>query len=34
MSDTVIILEPGRTEKHYWRDLWHYRELFEVPPKN
>lgn len=30
MSDTVIILEPGRTEKHYWRDLWHYRELFQV----
>jgi len=23
-----IILESGRTEKNYWRDLWHYRELF------
>lgn len=25
-----IILEPGRTEKTYWRDLWRYRELFQV----
>jgi lipopolysaccharide transport system permease protein len=25
-----LILEPGRAEKHYWRDLWHYRELFYV----
>jgi lipopolysaccharide transport system permease protein len=25
-----IILEPGRTEKNYWRDLWCYRELFQV----
>ena len=24
------ILEAGRTEKNYWRDLWHYRELFLV----
>jgi len=24
----VIIIEPGRTEKNYWRDLWRYRELF------
>lgn len=23
-----LILEPGRTEKNYWRDLWRYRELF------
>jgi lipopolysaccharide transport system permease protein len=22
------IIEPGRTEKNYWRDLWRYRELF------
>ncbi|MCX5751391.1 MAG: ABC transporter permease [Candidatus Saganbacteria bacterium] len=22
------IIEPGRGIKHYWRDLWHYRELF------
>lgn len=23
-----IIIEPGRGLKHYWRDLWTYRELF------
>jgi lipopolysaccharide transport system permease protein len=23
-----ITLEAGRTERHYWRDLWRYRELF------
>jgi lipopolysaccharide transport system permease protein len=26
----VIIIEPGRHELNYWRDLWHYRELFYV----
>jgi lipopolysaccharide transport system permease protein len=25
-----LILESGRSEKHYWRDLWHYRELFFI----
>jgi lipopolysaccharide transport system permease protein len=24
----VLIIEPGRSERHYWRDLWRYRELF------
>ena len=24
----TLILEAGRSEKHYWRDLWRYRELF------
>src|SRR5215218_3848887 len=23
-------IEAGRTEKHYWRDLWRFRELFFV----
>ena len=23
-----IIIEPGRIERNYWRDLWRYRELF------
>jgi len=23
-----LIIEPGRAEKNYWRDLWQYRELF------
>src|SRR6266567_6975413 len=26
----VIIIEPGRHERNYWRDLWRYRELFRV----
>src|SRR4026208_1499460 len=25
-----IIIEAGRADRHYWRDLWHYRELFCV----
>jgi lipopolysaccharide transport system permease protein len=25
-----LILESGRSEKNYWRDLWHYRELFII----
>ncbi len=23
-----IVIEAGRTERHYWMDLWRYRELF------
>ena len=23
-----LIIEPGRGIRHYWRDLWQYRELF------
>lgn len=34
MSETNVthdlIIERGRTERHYWRDLWQYRELFWV----
>ena len=29
-SERVLVLEPGRAERHYWRDLWHYRELFAI----
>src|SRR5215468_4894900 len=29
ISETIII-EPGRLERNYWRDLWRYRELFQV----
>src|ERR1700730_4659868 len=25
-----IIIEAGRSERHYWLDLWRYRELFRV----
>jgi len=27
---TELVIEPGRTEKNYWRDLWVYRELFYI----
>ncbi len=26
----TLVIEAGLAEKHYWRDLWHYRELFLV----
>lgn len=26
----VLIIEPGRRERHYWLELWRYRELFQV----
>ncbi|MDP3620172.1 MAG: ABC transporter permease [Ramlibacter sp.] len=29
-SRHLTIIESGRMERHYWRDLWHYRELFYV----
>jgi lipopolysaccharide transport system permease protein len=29
-DDRVLVLEPGRAERHYWRDLWAYRELFAI----
>jgi homopolymeric O-antigen transport system permease protein len=25
-----LVIEPGRTEKNYWSDLWRYRELFYI----
>lgn len=25
-----LVLEPGRAERHYWADLWRYRELFAI----
>jgi lipopolysaccharide transport system permease protein len=28
MPSAPIIIEAGRTERHYWADLWRYRELF------
>lgn len=30
MSADEIIIEAGGAERHYWRDLWRYRELFHV----
>src|SRR5258707_10045926 len=26
----LLVLEPGRAERHYWRDIWAYRELFAI----
>ena len=28
MPDRELIIEAGRTERQYWKDLWNYRELF------
>src|SRR5258708_13705710 len=30
MNPNRIIIEPGRAEKNYWRDLWLFRELFYI----
>ncbi len=30
-NQSVLIIEAGRTERHYWLDLWRYRELFFFP---
>ncbi|MCL5023306.1 MAG: ABC transporter permease [Nitrospirae bacterium] len=27
-EETTLVIEAGRTERHYWLDLWRYRELF------
>lgn len=28
VTPPTLVIEAGRTERHYWRDLWRYRELF------
>ena len=30
MTQLTIVIEPGMSERHYWRDIWRYRELFFV----
>lgn len=30
MTVPEFIIEPGHSERHYWRELWRYRELFAV----
>jgi lipopolysaccharide transport system permease protein len=27
INHPTLVIEAGRAERHYWRDLWHYREL-------
>ena len=29
-TSRVLVLEPGRAERHYWRDIWAYRELLGI----
>ena len=29
-QEELLVIEPGRTEKNYWADLWRYRELFLI----
>jgi len=29
-NEFKLVIEPGRTEKNYWKDLWRYRELFYI----
>ena len=29
-KERMLVLEAGRSERHYWRDLWAYRELFAI----
>ena len=29
-AERILILESGRTERNYWGDLWHFRELFAI----
>lgn len=26
----TLVLEPGRIDRHYWSDIWRYRELFAI----
>jgi len=30
MDVSLTVIEAGRSERHYWLDLWRYRELFAV----
>ena len=29
-ANQILVLEPGRAARHYWRDIWAYRELFAI----
>lgn len=30
MKEVTLVLEAGRAEQNYWRDLWRYRDLFLI----
>ncbi len=27
-SEFILVIEAGKTERHYWKDIWRFRELF------
>jgi len=29
-GERTIVLKSGRADRHYWSDVWHYRELFAI----
>ena len=29
-ADWDLVIEPGKGEKNYWKDIWHFRELFYI----
>ena len=29
-NQSVLVIEAGKAERHYWMDLWRYRELFYI----
>lgn len=29
-TEQILVLEPNRIEKQYWKDIWRYRELFAI----
>jgi lipopolysaccharide transport system permease protein len=30
MKEDVLVIEAGRADRHYWRELWQFRELFLI----
>lgn len=30
LASEMLVIEPGHANRHYWRDIWRYRELFYV----
>jgi len=30
LSDRILVIRPGKSDRDYWKDLWRYRELFMI----
>jgi lipopolysaccharide transport system permease protein len=30
MTQHTVVIEPGMSERHYWRDVWRYKDLFVI----